>query len=119
MFAMMHVPLTVGSMLEHAENFFPKKEVISQTHDKLHRLTYKEIGQRTRRLMSVLEELGAQKGDRIGTLAWNHHRHLELYFAAPVMCSVFHTINIRLSYEYILLIINTAIYIILFIDTYV
>src|SRR5690625_7196836 len=83
MFAMMHVPLTVGSMLEHAENFFPKKEVISQTHDKLHRLTYKEIGQRTRRLMSVLEELGAQKGDRIGTLAWNHHRHLELYFAAP------------------------------------
>src|SRR5690625_6399181 len=99
MFAMMHVPLTVGSMLEHAENFFPKKEVISQTHDKLHRLTYKEIGQRTRRLMSVLEELGAQKGDRIGTLAWNHHRHLELYFAAPGMGSVLHTINIRLRSE--------------------
>ena len=113
---MMHVPLTVGSMLEHAENFFPKKEVISQTHDKLHRLTYKEIGQRTRRLMSVLEELGAQKGDRIGTLAWNHHRHLELYFAAPGMGSVLHTINIRLSPEHIIYIINHAEDKILFID---
>src|SRR5690625_7915428 len=96
MFAMMHVPLTVGSMLEHAENFFPKKEVISQTHDKLHRLTYKEIRQRTRRIMSVLDELGAQKRDRIGTLAWNDHRDLELYFAAPGMGFVLHTYNICL-----------------------
>src|SRR5690625_6137757 len=116
MFAMMHVLLTVGSMLEHAENYRPKKEVTSPTHDKLHRLAYKEIGQRTRRLMSVLEELGAQKGDRIGTLAWNHHRHLELYFAAPGMGSVLHTINIRLSPEHIIYIINHAEDKILFID---
>lgn len=46
---MMQVSLSVGSLLEHAENFFPKKQVISQTHDKLHRLNYSEIGQRTRR----------------------------------------------------------------------
>ncbi len=112
----MQVPLSVGSMMEHAERFFPKKEVISQTHDNLHRLNYGEIGQRTRRLMSILNELGINKGDRVGTLAWNHHRHLEIYFAAPGMGAVLHTINIRLSPEDIIYIINHAEDKILFID---
>src|SRR5690625_734491 len=113
---MMQTPMKVGSMLEHAEKFFAKKQVISQTHDKLHSLTYADIGKRTRRLMSTLAELGSQKGDRVGTLAWNHHRHLELYFAAPGMGSVLHTINIRLSPEHIIYIINHAEDKILFID---
>lgn len=113
---MMQVPLTIGPMLEHAEKFFAKKEVISQTHDKLHRLTYAEIGGRTRRLMSALDNLGIQKGDRVGTLAWNHHRHLEIYFAAPGMGAVLHTINIRLSPEHIIYIINHAEDKVLFID---
>lgn len=113
---MMETPLLVGSLLERAEKFFAKKQVISQTHDELHTLTYKEVGQRTRRLMSVLEELGAGKGDRIGTLAWNHHRHLEIYFAAPGMGAVLHTINIRLSPEHIIYIINHAEDKVLFID---
>src|SRR5690625_1256627 len=105
---MMQVPLTVGSMLKHAEQFFPKKQVISKTHDKIHRLTYAEIGKRVRCLMSALDDLGVETGDRIGTLAWNHHRHLELYFAAPGMGAVLHTINIRLSPEHIIYIINHA-----------
>jgi fatty-acyl-CoA synthase len=113
---MMHIPLTVGSMLEHAEKFFAKKQVISQTHDLLHTFTYADIGRRTRRLMSVLNELGARKGDRIGTLAWNHHRHLEIYFAAPGIGAVLHTINIRLSPEHIVYIINHAEDKVLFID---
>lgn len=113
---MMQIPLSVGSMMEHAEQFFPKKEVISQTHDKLHRLNYGEIGQRTRRLMSILNEMGIRQGDRVGTLAWNHHRHLEIYFAAPGMGAVLHTINIRLSPEDIIYIINHAEDKILFID---
>ncbi|MFD1851977.1 long-chain fatty acid--CoA ligase [Oceanobacillus bengalensis] len=113
---MMHVPLTVGSMLEHAEKFFPEKEVISQTHDKIHTLTYADVGKRTRRLMSTLNTLGVMKGDRVGTLAWNHHRHLEVYFAAPGINAVLHTINIRLSPEHIIYIINHAEDKILFID---
>src|SRR5699024_403430 len=113
---MMQTQLTIGPMLEHAEKFFAKKEVISQTHDKLHRLTYAEIGERVRRLMSAFGQLGIQKGDRIGTLAWNHHRHLEIYFAAPGMGAVLHTINIRLSPEHIIYIINHAEDHVLFID---
>ncbi|MFD2209825.1 long-chain fatty acid--CoA ligase [Virgibacillus halophilus] len=113
---MMNAQLTIGSMMEHAETFFFKKEVISQTHDKLHRFTYKEIGQRTRRLMSVLQGLGVNKGDKVGTLAWNHHRHLEIYFAAPGMGAILHTINIRLSPEHIIHIINHAEDKVLFVD---
>lgn len=113
---MMNSPLLVGSLLEHAEKFFPKKKVISQTHDKIHQFSYREIGKRTRRLMSVLERLGIQKGDRIGTLAWNHHRHLEVYFAAPGTGAVLHTINFRLSPEHIIYIINHAEDKVLFID---
>jgi fatty-acyl-CoA synthase len=56
--------------------------VISRTLSGIHRLTYQEIGERTRKLASALEWLRVQKGDRVGTLAWNHHRHLEIYHAA-------------------------------------
>src|SRR5690625_6711539 len=66
--------------------------------------------------MSTLAELGIQKGDRVGTLAWNHHRHLELYFAAQGMSVFLHTIKFRLSPEHIIYIINHAEYKILFID---
>ena len=105
---MMNVPLTVGSLLERAEKFFPKKQVISRTLSGIHRFTYREIAERTRKLASALEQLGVQRGDRVGTFAWNHHRHLEIYFAAPGMGAVLHTINIRLSPEHISYIVNHA-----------
>ncbi|MDH5163800.1 long-chain fatty acid--CoA ligase [Heyndrickxia oleronia] len=113
---MMQVPLTVGSLLERAEKFFPKKEIVSRTLSGISRFTYKEIGQRTRKLACALERLGIQKGDRVGTLAWNHHRHLEIYFAAPGIGAVLHTINLRLSPEHISYIINHAEDQVLFVD---
>lgn len=105
---MMNTPLTITSMLERAEKYFSKKKVISRTHGGVHELTYKDIGERTRSLSSALEELGVKKGDRIGTLAWNHHRHLEAYFAIPSMGAVLHTINIRLPQEHLVHVINHA-----------
>src|SRR5699024_2868267 len=113
---MMDVSSTVGAMMERAEKFFPKKEVISKTHDHLHRLNYLQIGKRTRRMMSGLHELGVQRVDCVGTLAWKHHRHLDIYFAAPGMGAVLHTINIRLSPEHIIYMINHAEDKVLFID---
>ncbi|PYZ92441.1 fatty-acid--CoA ligase [Salipaludibacillus keqinensis] len=105
---MMKGNLLISSMIERAERFFPKKEVISRTSSGIHRFTYKDIGKRTRQLASRLKEFGIERGDRVGTLAWNHHRHLELYFAVPSIGSVLHTINIRLSPEHIIYIINHA-----------
>ncbi|MEH7381559.1 long-chain fatty acid--CoA ligase [Bacillus sp. JJ1533] len=105
---MMNVPLLVSSMLERAEKFFPKKTVVSRTSTGVVTHTYREIGERTRRLSSALEKIGVKKGDRVGTLAWNHHRHLEAYFAIPGIGAVLHTINIRLSPAHITYIINHA-----------
>lgn len=105
---MMQTPLTMTQMIERAEKYFPKKQVVSRTASGIQRLTYKQIGERTRRLADSLKKLGVEKGDRVGTLAWNHHRHLEAYFAIPCIGSVLHTINIRLSPQHISFIINHA-----------
>ncbi len=95
-------------MMRRAEQFFPKKQVISRTAAGIQRLSYKQIAERTRRLADSLSRLGVTKGDKVGTLAWNHHRHLEAYFAVPSMGAVLHTINIRLSPQHISYIINHA-----------
>lgn len=105
---MMNTPLTIPPMLERAERYFPAKQVISRTQDKIHRFTYKEIGKRTRALASVLTEFGLKRGERVGTVAWNHHRHLEAYFAAPGMGAVLHMINMRLSPDHLVYVINHA-----------
>ena len=105
---MMNVPLTISSMMERAEKLFSKKEIVSRTHDTVTTLTYKQLGERTRRLSSALKKLGIKEGERVGTLAWNHHRHVEAYFAIPGIASVLHTINIRLSPQHISYIIQHA-----------
>lgn len=103
---MMNTPLTLTPLLERAEKYYAKKQVISKTSSGIQRFTYQEIGERTRALASALEKLGIEKGDRVGTLAWNDHRHLEAYFAAPCMGAVLHTINVRLSQDHLSYIIN-------------
>ncbi|HZG59880.1 MAG TPA: long-chain fatty acid--CoA ligase [Anoxybacillus sp.] len=105
---MMDIPLNISTMLERAEMFFPKKQVVSRMKSGIVRHTYKEIGERTRRLASALKSLGVEVGDRVGTFAWNHHRHLEAYFAIPGIGAVLHTINIRLSLNHVSYIINHA-----------
>src|SRR5690625_2450402 len=105
---MMNTPLSLVSLIERAEKLFPKKEIISRTHSGIFKYNYDEMVKRTRALSSALEKLGVKKGDKVGTFAWNHHRHLETYFAAPSMGAVLHTINIRLSKEHISYIVNHA-----------
>jgi fatty-acyl-CoA synthase len=57
-------------------------------------------------LANALASLGVSTGDRIATLAWNTHRHLELYFAVSGSGAVLHTVNPRLFEEQILYIVN-------------
>jgi fatty-acyl-CoA synthase len=105
---MMQTPLTMTQMIKRAEKYFPKKTVVSRTASGIQRFTYKEITERTRKLADSLQKLGVDRGDKVGTLAWNHHRHLEAYFAIPCSGAVLHTINIRLSPQHITYIINHA-----------
>ena len=94
---MMHFPLTLTHLLERARTYFPRTEIVSRGPDlALHRHTWADVYARTSKLAHALGRLGVQRGDRVATLAWNHHRHLEAYFAAPMMGAVVHTLNLRL-----------------------
>ncbi len=104
----MDTQLTIDTLLERAEKYFPKKEIVSRTATGIQRFNYAQFGERTRSLASALEKLGVERGDKVGTLAWNDHRHLEAYFAIPSMGAVLHTINIRLSLEHLTYIIRNA-----------
>src|SRR5439155_173449 len=63
---------------------------------------------RTQKLANALVGLGLKPGDRVATLAWNHGRHLEAYFAAPLAGFVVHTLNPRLSADDLAFIVNDA-----------
>jgi len=52
--------------------------------------------------------LGIERGDRVGTLAWNGYRYLELYCGVPCAGSVTHTLNVRLPEDQLAYIINHA-----------
>jgi fatty-acyl-CoA synthase len=106
---MMDWPLLIPSILRRAAQFFPHKEIVSRLGDgSLHRSNYGDLNRRVHRLMNVLTRLGVKPGDRVATFAWNHYRHLELYFAVPAVGAVLHTINIRLPREQLIYIINHA-----------
>ncbi len=104
----MNTPLLIERLFQYAQTYFPRKEIVSRTPDGIFRYTYADFGNRTRRLSSALSRLGVGPGDRVGTFAWNDHRHLEAYFAIPSMGSVLHTINIRLAPDQIAYIVNHA-----------
>ncbi len=106
--ATMRYPLTLPAMLERAERVFPRKEIVSRTASGIFRYTYRDYGDRVRRLASALAALGVRRGDRVATLAWNQHRHLEVYFAAPCMGAVYHTLNLRLPPAHLIHVINHA-----------
>ncbi len=114
---MMDSPLLITEIMRFAERNFPDREVVSITFDNpRHRTTYREVFRRARKLANALAAAGIKPGDRVGTLAWNDYRHLELYFAVSCMGAVLHTINPRLFPEQLEYIVNHAEDRLLFVD---
>jgi fatty-acyl-CoA synthase len=103
---MMDFPLTLQHIFERGTRMFPEREIVTGGATGGHRYTYREFGKRVHRLASALQQMGLEPGDRVGTFSWNHHRHLELYFAVPMMGSVLHTLNIRLFHDQLTYIVN-------------
>ena len=114
---MMDYPLTLTHFFERSRRLFARKPLATRIPGQpLFRYTYADFADRTARLASVLTGLGVRPGDRVGTFAWNSHRHLELYWAAPLSGAVLHTINVRLSPRDRTYIINHAGDTVLFVD---
>ncbi len=101
--------LLISSLIEFAGRNHPTEEIVSRTVEgPIHRYTYKDCASRCKQLAKALEKEGVKMGDRIGTLAWNGYRHMELYFGVSGMGAVCHTVNPRLFPEQIVYIINHA-----------
>jgi fatty-acyl-CoA synthase len=110
-------PLLVSSIIEHAANYHRDTEVVSRTIDgAVHRYTYGVAARRAKRLARTLLRLGVGPGDRVGTLAWNTFRHVELYYGISGIGAVCHTINPRLFDDQITYIVNHAADRLLFVD---
>ena len=110
-------PLLVSGILTHAARHHRTGEVVSRDADgSVSRHTYPQIAERARRLARALQAMGIQPGDRVATLAWNSHRHLELYYAVSGMGAVIHTVNPRLAPPDIAHILNDAGSVALFAD---
>ena len=106
---MQQQPLMISSLLQFAARHHGDAEIVSNTVEGgRHRYTYRDAERRARRLARALDGLGIRQGDRVGTLAWNGYRHLELYFAVPGMGAVLHTVNPRLFEDQILYIVDDA-----------
>jgi acyl-CoA synthetase (AMP-forming)/AMP-acid ligase II len=114
---MMEAPLLITEIMRFAERNFAEAEIVSVTFDQpRHRTTWRKVFRRARKLANALEAAGVRAGDRVGTLAWNDYRHLELYYAVSCMGAVLHTVNPRLFPEQLEFIINHAEDKLLFVD---
>jgi fatty-acyl-CoA synthase len=106
---MMQQPLLISNLLTHAERHHGEREIVSRrVEGDIHRVTYTELAARSRRLANAVQALGIAFGDRVATLAWNGHRHLELYYAASGSGAVLHTLNPRLHPDQLVWIIEHA-----------
>ena len=106
---MMAMPLMISSLLVHAARHSGDTEIVSKrVEGDLHRYTYRDAELRSRKLAQALARLGCEAGDRVGTLAWNGHRHFELYYGTSGSQLVCHTINPRLFPEQIAWIVADA-----------
>ena len=102
-------PLLVHKIIDHAALYHGTREVVTRTVEgPLHRTTYSEIGARAKKVAKALGQKGIRSGDRVATLAWNTHRHLEAWYGITGLGAVYHTLNPRLFPDQIAYIANHA-----------
>ena len=101
--------LLISSLIEFAERHHGDAEVVSRrVEGDIHRYTYKDVAQRSRKVANALDTMDLAFSDRVATLAWNGYRHLELYFGVSGTGRVLHTLNPRLHPDQIVWIANHA-----------
>ena len=106
---MQNHPLLISSLIDFAARHHGDGQIVSRrVEGDIHRYTWKDVQQRAKQVANALSAEGLNAGDRVGTLAWNGYRHLELYYGVSGSERVLHTINPRLLPEQIAWIANHA-----------
>ncbi|VVD75758.1 long-chain-fatty-acid--CoA ligase [Pandoraea eparura] len=106
---MLEKQLLISSLIAHADRHHGDTEIVSRrVEGDIHRYTYRDCHRRARQMANALTRLGVRASERVGTLAWNGYRHMELYYGISGMGAVMHTINPRLHVDQIVYIANHA-----------
>ena len=102
-------PLLISSLIEFAARHHGDGEIVSRrVEGDIHRYTYRDLAARARKLANALDAMPLAFGDRVGSLAWNGYRHMEMYFGVSGSGRVLHTINPRLHPDQIAWVMNHA-----------
>jgi len=114
----MDYPLTTNTILEYGNSVYHHRKIITHLPDGTrHEYTFGAMYKRCKKLANALtQKLGIINGDMVGTFAWNHGPHVELYYGISGIGAVCHTINIRLSANQIEYIINNSEDKVIFVD---
>ncbi|MEG0343215.1 MAG: long-chain fatty acid--CoA ligase [Acinetobacter sp.] len=106
---MMHQALLISNLIEHAANYHGDTAIISrEVNGQITTSNWLETQKNSKRLANALNTFNLNQGDRLATIAWNNHRHLESWYAISGSGYVCHTINPRLFPEQLIFIINDA-----------
>jgi acyl-CoA synthetase (AMP-forming)/AMP-acid ligase II len=115
---MMDRPLLISSIIEHAAAQNGETQIVSrETHGPVFHYTVLGCALRVGKLANALADLGLPPGSTVGTLAWNNHRHVEIYYAVSGSGLIVHTCNPRLHLDQLIYIVNHAEDQVLFFDT--
>lgn len=115
--AMQDWPLQVWRLIDHAAINHGTREVVTlKVEGGVHRSNWAAVRGRALKVGQALVRLGIVPGDRVATLAWNTHRHVECWYGISGVGAVAHTINPRLFADQIVYIANHAADRVLFFD---
>lgn len=103
-------PLLIKNLMKRPLTIYPDEEALVYRNDEgeYFRFTWRKWYERTCQHAHLLKALGVKKGDPVGTMALNHHRHMENIFATACTGAISHPVNIRLSLEHMTYVINHA-----------
>ncbi len=100
--------LSLATLVEYSRKSFPEGRVRTWTGSGFRDISFAEIGEQAAQLAHALDGLGVGRGDRVATFMWNNNEHQVVYAAVPSMGAVLHTLNLRLSPEQAVFILNHA-----------
>lgn len=105
---MQDFPLTLAALLRHPRDVHPNVRCSPAGMGPVESASVADVVERAARLGSALAGLGVRAGDRVGSMCVNHRAHLEVFHAVPAMGAVLHLVNVRLSDEQTVYVVNDA-----------
>lgn len=102
-------PLRVSRIIDHAARYHARRRIVSATAEgPVIETDWATVRTGALKAAQRLARLGLKPGERVGVMAWNTARHLELWYGVPGAGGVAHSLNPRLFADQLVYIVNHA-----------